>query len=207
MFRTGSGAAKKSSSINFIEREGQVLAADGGVLLQNDFLSKEDFIRVQHWAHGVACDQDRKMRRWDMAIVRDFSDCMSSRQWSSAEDDIPDEARFFVDAVKKAGMVEPDATVVIGVLRWQQRSGMGEHTDGHSDTAITFYLNDTWNKSWCGDFIFYESREDFNNGFGRAVSPLANRLVINKSRVMHKVTYCSELAVERVTLQAFVLPQ
>lgn len=147
------------------------------------------------------------MRRWDMAIVRDFSDCMSSRQWSSAEDDIPDEARFFVDAVKKAGMVEPDATVVIGVLRWQQRSGMGEHTDGHSDTAITFYLNDTWNKSWCGDFIFYESREDFNNGFGRAVSPLANRLVINKSRVMHKVTYCSELAVERVTLQAFVLPQ
>jgi hypothetical protein len=194
------------SRINAVERDGQVLAANGGVLLQEDFLSQEDFIRMQRWAYSVNCDQDRKMRRWDMAIVRDFSDCMSSRQWSSAQDDIPDEARFFIDAVKKAGMVEPDATVVIGVLRWQPKSGMGEHTDGHSDTAITYYLNDIWKKSWCGDFIFYESLEDFNHGYGRAVSPLANRLVINKSRVMHKVTYCSELAVERVTLQAFVQP-
>lgn len=185
----------------------RIVAADGGVLIQDNFLSQSDFIRLQNWALSVPCDLNRKQRRWDMQIVRNFSECYSSRQWSSAEDDMPEEARFFVDAVKQTGMVEADATIVLGVLRWQQKSGMGEHADAHTNTAITYYLNDVWKDNWFGDLIFYESKEDYKAGFGRAVTPLANRLVINKHTVMHKVTYCSELAVERVSIQGFVLKE
>ena len=142
-----------------------------------------------------------------MAIVRNFSECLSSRQWSSAEDDMPSEARLFVDAVRETGMMDKDATIVVGVLRWQQKSGMGEHSDNHADTAITFYINDAWKDNWFGDLIFYETEEDYERGFGRSVTPCPNRLVINRDTVMHKVTYCSELAVERVTVQGFVLKE
>jgi len=200
-------SAKSTTSAKVSKREGQVFAANGGVLLQDNFLSDEDFIRVQRWGHSIPCDQDRKQRRWSQSIVLDFEECMSSRQWSSAEDDIPEEAALFIDAVRKTGMVDVDATIVIGVLRWQAKSGMGEHTDGHTDTAITFYLNDIWKRNWFGDFIFYESKAAFEKGYGRTATPMPNRLVVNKSTVMHKVTYCSELAVERVTLQAFVQKQ
>lgn len=175
------------------------------IFMADNFLSKDDFIKVQNWALSTPCDLNREDRKWSMSIVRNFSECYSSRQWSSAEDDMPAEARLFVNAIKQTDMIEANATIVLGVLRWQQKSGMGEHADAHTDTAITFYVNDTWKDNWYGDLIFYESMEDYRNGFGRAITPKANRLVINKDTVMHKVTYCSELAVERVTVQAFVL--
>jgi hypothetical protein len=184
---------------------GQMLYADGGVMLADNFLPANDFRELQQWALGIECDLTRRDRNWGMEIILGFDECKCSRQWSSAEDDMPEQGRKFITALHKTGMIEADATIVLGVYRWQALSGMGEHSDGHTDTAITFYLNDTWKENWFGDFIFYESKEDAEAGFGRSVTPLANRLVINKSTVHHKVTYCSNLAVERISVQAFVL--
>lgn len=195
----------RSSSSLKSGKEGGKKTRLPSVFMLDDFLSQDDFIKVQNWALNTPCNLNREQRKWSMKIVRNFSDCFSSRQWSSADDDMPPEARLFVDAVKKTEMIEDDAIIVLGVLRWQQKSGMGEHADAHTETAITFYVNDVWKDNWYGDLIFYDSVEDYNKGFGRAISPKANRLVINKDTVMHKVTYCSELAVERITIQAFVL--
>jgi hypothetical protein len=38
-----------------------------------------------------------------------------------------------------------------------------------------------------------------------AVAPLANRLVINKNTIIHKVVYSSSLVVERISIQSFVV--
>jgi hypothetical protein len=206
LFRHFNNSFSKSNN-QFEPREDQIIAANGSILLQDNFLSDSDFIKVQNWAFSVPCDLNREKRRWDMQIVRNFTECYSSRQWSSAEDDMPAEAQVFVDAVRKTGMVESDATIVLGVLRWQPQSGMGEHSDSHTKTAITYYLNDIWKDNWYGDLVFYESMADYKAGFGRSVTPHANRLIINKDTVMHKVTYCSELAVERVSVQGFVLKE
>jgi len=188
-----------------LPREDQIITANGSVLLQDNFLSDSDFIKVQNWAFNVPCDLNREKRRWDMQIVRNFTECYSSRQWSSAEDDMPAAARLVVDGVRKIGAIADEDTIVLGVLRWQPKSGMGEHNDTHTKTAFSYYLNDIWKDNWFGDLVLYESMADYKAGFGRSVTPKANRLVINKDTVMHKVTYCSELAVERVSIQGFVL--
>ena len=50
-----------------------------------------------------------------------------------------------------------------------------------------------------------ETKEAELRGFGRSVAPFANRLIINKNTLSHKVTYTSGLAVERISVQAFVV--
>jgi len=178
--------------------------ANGGVVLWDDFLPKNDFIGLQRWANEMTCEFTRSDRNWQELLIRDFNECLGSRQWCSLSDDVPEPVKPFIEAVQKTGLVEPDAEIHLGVYRWLPKSGMGEHSDSHTDTAITFYLNDTWKDDWFGDFVFYESEEGERKGIGRAVAPKENRLVINRATVHHKVTYTSENAVDRLTLQAFL---
>jgi len=178
--------------------------ANGGVVLWDEFLPKNDFIALQRWANQATCEFTRADRKWQEQLVRDFDECYGSRQWCSLSDDMPDEVRTFVNAVYKTGLIPEGTEIHLGVYRWQPKSGMGEHSDSHTDTAITFYLNDVWKDDWFGDFIFYDSEEGERKGIGRAVAPKENRLVINRATVHHKVTYTSENAVDRLTLQAFL---
>ena len=178
--------------------------ADGGVILCDGFLDRQEFIKLQQWALKANCDRTRAARKWDQTLIRDFDDNMGTRQWSSKGSDMPAELKMFIDAVHATGFIDPEAEIHIGVYRWKAHSGMGEHHDAHTNTALTFYLNDIWKDDWFGDFIFYESDEAKANGMGHAVAPLANRLVINRDTVSHKVTYTSNVAMDRLTLQAFL---
>lgn len=178
--------------------------ADGGVILCDGFLDHQEFIKLQQWAVKANCDRTREARKWDQSLIRDFDDNMGTRQWSSRANDMPAELTMFIDAVHATGFIDPKAEIYIGVYRWKAHSGMGEHNDAHTNTALTFYLNDTWKDDWFGDFIFYESDKAKASGMGHAVAPLANRLVINRETVSHKVTYTSNVAMDRLTLQAFL---
>ena len=178
--------------------------ADGGVILCDSFLDHQEFIKLQQWALKANCDRTREARKWDQRLIRDFDDNMGTRQWSSKGSDMPAELTMFIDAVHATGFIDPEAEIYIGVYRWKAHSGMGEHNDAHTNTALTFYLNDTWQDDWFGDFIFYESDKAKADGMGHAVAPLANRLVINRETVSHKVTYTSNVAMDRLTLQAFL---
>ncbi len=186
------------------ERSDVSVFADGGVVLIDNFLDKEKFIKVQQWAMSATVDRTREARNWEQVLVRDFGESLGSRQWSTEHGDMPAELQVFIDELRAAGYIDPNAEIHIGVYRWQATSGMGEHFDSHTNTAITFYLNDTWKDDWFGDFVFYESAEAKAKGLGHAVAPLANRLVINRDTVSHKVTYTSNLALDRITLQAFL---
>jgi len=177
---------------------------DGGVVLWDEFLPKEDFIKIQHWAADVLCDRSRESRKWGEYLIRDYGECYGSRQWSSEHDDVPAQLRLFMNAVRKTKLVPADAEIHAGIYRWQPTSGMGQHTDSHTNTAVTFYLNDAWQDDWCGEFVFYENADNHQNGIGYAVSPRANRLVINRNTVPHKVTYTSNLSIDRITVQAFL---
>jgi hypothetical protein len=176
----------------------------GKILVKDNFLSEGDFIALQRWAFRQETPLDTKEREWGEELVRDFGPNMSSRQWSTEHEDMPEEPRKFVERLLEAGIIRDQDVIHLGVYRWQARSGMGMHSDSHTDTAITFYLNDVWHPEWGGDFTYYESRDDVDEGIGHTASPRRNRLVVNHSTVPHKVNYCSETAQDRVTLQAFV---
>jgi|GEM_PF-3428785 len=178
--------------------------ANGGVVLIDKFLDQQQFIKVQQWAVNAVCDRTRDARKWEQGLILDFNENMGTRQWSTEHDDMPAELKIFTDAVRASGFIDPAAEIYIGVYRWQARSGMGEHFDSHTNTAMTLYLNDIWKDNWFGDFVFYESIEHKAKGMGHAVAPFANRLVINRDTVSHKVTYTSNMAVDRITLQAFL---
>jgi hypothetical protein len=64
---------------------------------------------------------------------------------------------------------------------WQQLFGLRLHTNAHTDTAITLYLNKVWDKNRGDDISYYESLQDLEIGIGHSVSPAANRLVVNHS--------------------------
>ena len=159
---------------------------------------------LQRWAISVPTPNTRKERNWQELLIRDFGENKGSRQWASNHDDVPDELRFFIDALRAAEIISPSDLLHVGVYRWERLSGMGLHTDGHTDTAVTFYMNDVWDRNWGGDFTYYESRSDLDMGIGHSVAPAANRLVVNHSTIDHKVNYCSTTAQDRLTLQAFV---
>jgi len=184
---------------------GPVISDSKAIAIFDDFFSDEEFRQIQHWALNLPADITREDRDWSIYIKLDFKECLMSRMWLTDDNDLPPEAQIFVDRVRATDWVEDDASILLGVYRWQSKSGMGEHNDKHTDTAITYYLNDTWQKNWFGDFVFYENAEAEKAGFGRAVSPRANRLVINKNTIAHKVTYSSDLAVERISIQAFIV--
>lgn len=184
---------------------GPVVSDSKAIAIFDNFLSDEEFRQVQYWALSLPATLNREDRDWSVYIKLDFADCLMSRMWLTDDGDLPPEAQLFVERVRATGWVGPDDSLLFGVYRWQRGSGMGEHSDGHTETAVTFYLNDTWQKNWFGDFIFYESKEAELAGFGRAVAPRANRLVINKHTIPHKVSYSSGLAVERLSIQAFVV--
>jgi hypothetical protein len=184
---------------------GPIVSDSKGIAIYDNYFSYEEFRQIQHWALALPADQSREDRDWSIYIKLDFSECMMSRMWLTDDGDLPPEAELFVKRVRETEMVDDDASILLGIYRWQPGSGMGEHSDGHTETAITFYLNDTWQKNWFGDFVFYESEEAEKKGFGRAVAPTANRLVINKNTIPHKVTYSSSLSVERISVQAFVV--
>ena len=176
----------------------------GKILVKDKFLPELEFVALQHWAFRQETPLTREDRKWDAQLVRDFGPNLSSRQWSSESDDMPPEPRKFVERLREAGIIRDSDIIHLGVYRWQKKSGMGMHSDSHTDTAITFYLNDVWHPDWGGDFTYYESREDVEAGIGHAASPRRNRLVVNHSTVPHKVNYCAEAAQDRITLQSFV---
>jgi len=184
---------------------GPVVSDSKAIAIYDDLFTDEEFRRIQHWALSVSSDLTREDRDWSIYIKLDFKECLMSRMWLTDDDDLPPEAQLFVEKVRSTEYVDEDASILMGVYRWQPGSGMGEHTDGHTETAITYYVNDTWQKNWFGDLVFYESAEAAKRGLGRAVMPLPNRLVINKNTIAHKVTYSSSLSLERMSVQAFVV--
>jgi hypothetical protein len=184
---------------------GPVVSDSKGIAVYDNYFSDEEFRQIQHWAMSLPADLTREDRDWSVYIKLDFEECLMSRMWLTDDNDLPPEAQLFVDRVRQTDFVDDDASILVGVYRWQTGSGIGEHTDGHTEAAITYYINDTWEKNWFGDLIFYETKEAEERGFGRSVSPFANRLVINRATMPHKVTYSSKLSLERVTVQGFVV--
>jgi len=184
---------------------GPVVSESKAIAIYDDLFTDEEFRTIQNWAVGQSADLTRDDRDWSIYIKLDFKECLMSRMWLTDDGDLPPEAELFVERVRSTSFVEDDASILLGVYRWQPGSGMGEHNDGHTETAITYYVNDAWEKNWFGDLVFYETPTTDSAGFGRAVAPLPNRLVINKNTISHKVTYSSSLSVERISVQAFVV--
>jgi hypothetical protein len=173
-------------------------------VMHDNFLPEEDFVALQQWGFGVDCQDGRVKRKWSEAIVRDYAECLASRQWESNDENMPPLLQKYVAALKKADLIAQDAIVYTGIYRWMPRSGIGMHTDSHAAAAIILYLNDTWDTAWNGDFVYHVNDEQLRRGFGFAVLPKRNRLLVNHSAREHKVTYTSGDAPERVTVQAFV---
>ena len=174
------------------------------VTMIDDFLPSEDFIAFQRWAYQVDCCKTREDYQWAQYLVRDFAECKISEQFWSNDPALAPEPRQFFNLLNSLVEVSDQAAFQLMIYRWQPGSGIGMHTDGNHDVAITFYLNDNWDPHWGGDFVYYDNIEAAKQGIGRSILPRGNRLMMNRGGSDHKISYTSQTAPERVTAQVFV---
>lgn len=79
---------------------------------------------------------------------------------------------------------------------WLENSSISMHDDRGYKFGATLYLNDEWNMSYGGIFI-YEDGDEY-----KAVCPEKNMLVVNTNQTRHMVTAVSPIAPEhRYTVQ------
>lgn len=80
---------------------------------------------------------------------------------------------------------------------WTRMSHIPWHADGH---ATEVYLNETWDHSWGGVFLYKQQDADT---YIRGAIPKFNTASKNTGNILHTVTSVSNLAPPRVTLQLF----
>ncbi len=179
-------------------------AINDSVLVRDSFLDDNEFVQLQHWAYNLETPFTREQCNWTDTAILDFAEARSSGNWTTEQNDIPQVLQVFIRRLEEARIANSGDVLQLGVYRWERLSGISVHQDSFSDAALTFYLNDVWHPNWGGEFTFFESPEHLERGFGQAVSPRRNRLLVNHSNVNHKVSYCSTTAQDRVTLQGFI---
>ncbi len=135
--------------------------------------------------------------------------------------------------VREACSSNPDLPGMTGAAMspfvWPPGTSLAWHSDGMSlDTlnkvgAFTFYAHKTWNCEWGGELLVADIDSDaegissaptFDNsalserimstGYGAFVAPKPNRLVVNPSNILHKVTKSTMGAAPRLSIQAFM---
>ncbi len=117
---------------------------------------------------------------------------------------------------------------------WPPGTSIAWHSDGmtldaqgaRKVGAFTFYVHKTWNCEWGGEFLVADIDSDaegissapsFDNsalserimsaGHGAWVAPKPNRLVVNPSNMLHKVTKSTPAAAPRLSIQAFLFEE
>jgi len=126
----------------------------------------------------------------------------------------------------------PDITgAALSPYVWPPGTSIAWHADGmaggsgnqHKVGAFTFYVHKKWNCEWGGEFLVTDidadaegisSMPSFDNsalseriidtGCGTWVAPKPNRLIVNPSNILHKVTKSTQAAEPRLSIQAFL---
>jgi len=80
-------------------------------------------------------------------------------------------------------------------------SGLSFHDDGDYNSSGTIYLNDEWDASWGGWFI-WEDEDTPTKGICKSILPVGNTLVIPDKQERHMVTPVSPVCEQfRVAIQ------
>ena len=114
---------------------------------------------------------------------------------------------------------------------WPPGTSISWHADGTPIGsgrigAFTFYAHKQWNIEWGGEFLISEIDADaegvssaptfdnsalsehiINSGVGSWVSPKPNRMIMNPSNLLHKVSKTTEAAAPRLSIQGFIFAE
>lgn len=80
---------------------------------------------------------------------------------------------------------------------WTRNSFIPWHDDAHKKSAITIYLNDTWDPNWGGYFL-YEQNKDI-----KCIIPQRNKAIHNDAHLRHCTTPVTHNGFVRSTIQLF----
>jgi Rps23 Pro-64 3,4-dihydroxylase Tpa1-like proline 4-hydroxylase len=130
-----------------------------------------------HWKEGM-------VRSSQAVFVRDYDETLST---------------LILDGLRERGIVESNNYDVMNYA-WTRLSYIPWHNDGHRQSAVTTYLNETWEKDWGGLFLYrHESSDDI-----RGYAPRFNTAIKNSANVEHATTMITPDAPDlRMTVQLF----
>ena len=135
---------------------------------------------------------DRSNYQWAPLVVHSSQPVLVREYPSRIE-------QFILARLKERGIID---TLGFNVMNyaWSRLSYIPWHNDGHRGTAVTVYLNDSWDRDWGGLFLYEgSSRDDI-----RAVVPHFNCGLRNSRHLQHATTLVALDAPEpRFTLQLF----
>jgi len=128
--------------------------------------------------------------------------------------------RTVLDQVAEMPGIPEVGTVHMLPYVWPPKSNICWHTDGMRRIgAFTYYVHRAWNAEWGGEFMSSDvhhvqrdtsldnsavSEAVMSSGIGTWVAPKPNRLIINPSGMLHKVTKTAEGAAPRMSIQGFL---
>ncbi len=214
----------------------------GAARVYDDVIPAALFARLQRMMNDVPyvrTDAQQWLKVWTMAdgaIYRSNQWLASGPSWSIRENhgnpqqpaDVPDGLSEFLACLMGVLSAHPQLPPLKHILMipyaWPPKSSISWHQDGTSTDssrvgAFTFYVHQTWNAEWGGEFLMTEldvahEQLPFDNsaisdsiqgkGFGTWVTPKPNRLIINPSDMYHKVAKTTEAAAPRLTIQGFL---
>jgi len=130
-----------------------------------------------HWPKVI-------VRSSQAVFVRDYDETLST---------------LILDGLRERGIVESNNYDVMNYA-WTRLSYIPWHNDGHRQSAVTIYLNETWEKDWGGLFLYcHESSDDI-----RGYAPRFNTAIKNGANVEHATTMITPDAPDlRMTVQLF----
>lgn len=84
---------------------------------------------------------------------------------------------------------------------WMSGSHIPWHTDGHKDAALTYYINEVWDRDWGGLYLY---KPDPTSDDIHAKVPRYNTLGVQTNKMPHAISSTTKSAPIRRTVQVFI---
>ena len=164
----------------------------------DNWLSTDQYKMMQYdsqQCYDACCDKDDKRfsfflnyNNWVDGVIRNSNVVLIS--------DVPTDC-YTYDIFTKH-MERFDLTLKwLRFYYWLPGSYIPWHTDSNNTFAVTYYLNDDWDRN-NGGFLLHGPEDDI-----KAVEPKGNRLVINTDYTPHSTTIIAPGSDIRCTIQGF----
>jgi hypothetical protein len=164
-----------------------------------EFFSPDLFKELQELAVSEITDPFSSISRtnavWHKDIVRSSMPVLVK---DIENEELHSKLKSEIDA--KTGKISEN----IMIYYWTRLSYIPWHDDNHAESALTVYLNETWDKDWGGYFMF-EGGQNFQNTESNigVIKPSRNCAVLQEGHVLHSTTTTNLDAEIRMTIQCF----
>lgn len=160
-----------------------------------NFLSEELFTELVNYIKKLNSNKNTifksNLNRWQTELL-DNSTPVIIYSFEENDKDI------FFKLKKEIEKQIPFVVSGINIYQWPKLSYLPWHTDEGYKSALTLYLNESWNPNW-GGYFMYEMDNEI-----KAIKPEKNLAVLQEGGVPHCVNTININAPIRCTMQIFL---